>query len=80
MLRRTASGSLVMSCPFIVAVPLVGRSKVESMFSVVVLPAPFGPKKPKISPFFTVKLMPLTALTVPLYVFLRSVTSMALIR
>ena len=30
---------------------------------VVVFPAPFGPSSPKISPRFTVKLVPLTAST-----------------
>ena len=31
-------------------VPLVGRSSVVSILMVVVLPAPFGPRKAKISP------------------------------
>jgi len=35
------------------------------IFIVVVLPAPFGPRNPKISPFFTVKWMPATAITLP---------------
>jgi len=62
-----------------VAVPLVGRNKVDSMFRVVVLPAPLGPRKPKISPFFTVKLMPSTALTFPSKTLVSSWTSMVLI-
>jgi hypothetical protein len=47
------------------AVPAsIGRS-VVSMRSVVVLPAPLGPRKPKISPRDTAKLTPRTASTVP---------------
>src|SRR5438309_576212 len=34
-------------------VPLVGSSSVESIFIVVVFPAPFGPSRPKISPVST---------------------------
>ncbi len=33
--------------------PLVGFSSVVSTLMVVVLPAPFGPRNAKISPFFT---------------------------
>ncbi len=38
------------------ASPLVGRSRSSSVRIVVVLPAPFGPRKPKISPSCTVRL------------------------
>ena len=61
------------------AVPLVGRSNVDSMFSVVVLPAPLGPRKPKISPWFTVKLMPSTALMLLSKTFVSSLTSIVFI-
>jgi len=42
-----------MSNPAISAEPFVGCNNVVSIFIVVVLPAPLGPRKPKISPFFT---------------------------
>ena len=61
------------------AVPLVGRSRVDSMLSVVVLPAPLGPRNPRISPSFTLKLMPSTALTVLSKILVSSLTSMVLI-
>ncbi len=41
--------------------PLVGRSKVLIMEIAVVFPAPLGPKSPKISPWFTEILRPLSA-------------------
>ena len=44
--------------------------------NVVVFPAPFGPRKPKISPFLASKVMPSTA-RISSYHFVRSVTSMA---
>src|SRR6188508_1305382 len=44
-----------------VAVPPVGASSVQSILIVVVLPAPFGPSSPKISPALMSKLTPLTA-------------------
>src|SRR5207249_5201723 len=44
-----------------VAVPLVGYSRPESIFSVVVLPAPFGPRNPTSSPSPTMKLTSFTA-------------------
>src|SRR5580698_9593839 len=45
--------------------PLVGDSSVVSMRMVVVLPAPFGPRKAKISPAATSKEMSSTALKSP---------------
>ena len=48
------------------AVPAVGRSSVVSIRRVVVLPAPFGPRKPTISPASTVRSTPRTACTVRL--------------
>jgi hypothetical protein len=47
-------------------VPLLGVIRVESIRKVVVLPAPFGPKNPNISPDCTDRLTPSTALTIPL--------------
>ena len=46
--------------------PPVGLSSVASIRSVVVLPAPLGPRKPKISPASTVRSTPRTASTVDL--------------
>ena len=46
MLDLTAIGSLATSCPSTVAEPPVGFSSVESMRTIVVFPAPFGPKRP----------------------------------
>jgi len=44
--------------------PAVGCSRPESIFNVVVFPAPFGPRKPTRSPAPTLKSMPSTARTV----------------
>src|SRR5690349_3204464 len=58
--------------------PEVGRSSVQSTEMVVVLPAPFGPRKPKTSPACTSKLTPLTAVNADLpwpYCLTRSLTS-----
>src|SRR5579859_5447898 len=54
-------------------VPLVGRRIVVNILMVVVLPAPFGPRKAKISPWRTSKEMPFTAVT-EAKVFLRLFT------
>src|SRR5205814_4613266 len=43
--------------------PDVGGMRVASIRNVVVLPAPLGPRKPKISPAPTRRSMPLTAAT-----------------
>ena len=48
MLRRTCAGALTMSKPATVAVPSEGSSSVVSILMVVLLPAPFGPSRPKI--------------------------------
>src|SRR2546430_15780669 len=45
------------------ASPLVGYSRPESIFSVVVLPAPFGPRKPTTSPGSISNEIPSTART-----------------
>ena len=63
--RRTAAGSLAMSCPPMVALPPLGVRSVQSMEIVVVLPAPLGPRKPKISASPTSKEMPSTAVISP---------------
>src|ERR1700733_15002385 len=65
MLLRTALGSRITSYPATVAVPLVGGTNVVSMRISVLLPAPFGPSKPKISPLCTVKLTLSTASSAP---------------
>src|SRR5262245_3387702 len=69
-----------MSEPATVAVPLVGLSDVERMRSVVVFPAPLGPRIPKISPVRQENETPSTARTgpfffVPLNTFTSSRTS-----
>ena len=51
--------------PPIVAVPRVGVTSPSSIRSVVVLPAPLGPRKPVTEPGSTVKLRSSTARTVP---------------
>ena len=64
--------------------PAVGRTSVLMQPSVVLLPAPFGPSRPKNSPAWTAKDTPRTASTggvlrVPAYVFRRSSTTRMLI-
>src|SRR5665811_1195256 len=54
--RRISTLPVTMSLPKIVALPLVGRIKPSRVRMVVDLPAPFGPRKPKISPWLTVRL------------------------
>ena len=61
MRRFTSSGSRLTSTPSTTAVPEVGFSSPHSMRMVVDLPAPFAPRKPKISPRSTSKLMRSTA-------------------
>src|SRR5918993_5390460 len=53
MRRFTASGSLATSPPPTRAVPELGRNSPHNMRIVVDLPAPFAPRKPKISPCCT---------------------------
>src|SRR5262245_5553567 len=45
--------------------PLSGLITAYSIRSVVVFPAPFGPRSPVMAPFSAVKLTPFTAVTVP---------------
>src|SRR5437016_5830675 len=56
---RTAPVSSTTSCPSTSAVPLVGSSTVERIFTSVVLPAPFGPSIPCTSPIGIVSEPPL---------------------
>ena len=48
--RLAAVGCASTSMPPTMALPLVGITRVVSIPTVVVLPAPFGPSRPKISP------------------------------
>src|SRR3954454_22360765 len=61
MVLRTCGPSVTTSEPPTVAVPAVGGRSVVSMCTVVDLPAPFGPRKPKISPGSTCSSIPSTA-------------------
>ncbi len=61
----TSEGSFTQSCPEINAIPDVGKSNVQRMFMVVVFPAPFGPRKPKIVPSSTSKETSFTAVMAP---------------
>src|SRR5262249_18365010 len=65
MLRRTESRSVFASWPATRAVPDVAFARVQRILMVVVLPAPFGPRKPKGSPRATSKSVPRTAGTSP---------------
>src|SRR2546430_15362452 len=62
---RTALAWLTTSYPAIRTRPDVGISVVVRIEIVVVLPAPFGPRKAKNSPLRTEKLMSSTALALP---------------
>src|SRR5512136_964731 len=70
------SGSRTRSKPAMRPLPAVGAMIPHSMRMVVDLPAPFGPRKPKISPVRTEKLMPSTAVKRPKRLT-RSVTTTA---
>ena len=50
MHRRTAMGSPATECPHTLASPSEGGMKPVSTFIIVLLPAPFGPRKPTTSP------------------------------
>ena len=65
MEARTRAGRCRMSKPATVAVPAVGGNSVVSILMTVVLPAPFGPSKPKTSPWATVRFKPSTAFKLP---------------
>src|SRR5215210_9284172 len=72
---RTASR--MTSIPFTTTDPLVGSDRPDTIRMVVVLPAPFGPRNPKISPAAAVRLRPSTAVKSP-YLFVRSWISIIL--
>ncbi len=59
--RRISLGSDVTSIPSMNADPLDGVRRVVRSETVVVFPAPFGPRNPKISPARTWKFTPSTA-------------------
>src|SRR5687767_303234 len=67
-------GSLLTSMPPIRTVPDVGRSIPAIIRSVVVLPAPFGPRNPNSSPFGTTRSSESTAVKEP-YRFVSEVIS-----
>jgi hypothetical protein len=71
---RTASGSRATSCPATRSSPASARIRVERIWTVVVLPAPFGPSRAKVSPGATVKSMPFSTWLSP-YALRRPVTS-----
>ena len=70
MMDFTASGLRRMLAPQRKASPPVGAARQESIFIVVVFPAPFTPSREKSSPAFIVRLSPSTAVT-SLYFFVR---------
>lgn len=61
----TSLSCFTMSNPPIVAVPFVGLVRVESIRMTVLFPAPLGPSRPKISPFFMSNVMLSTATKSP---------------
>ena len=65
MFSLTFLGFVDTSKPAIKAFPDVGFSKVVRIIIVVLLPAPLGPRKPKISPFSTDNEISFTAITSP---------------
>src|SRR2546429_4406767 len=76
MLRRTVARSATTSWPATLAAPEVGSARVHRILIVVDLPAPFGPRKPNVSPAATSKSMPRTASTSP-YFLVSSLTETA---
>src|SRR5580700_8377758 len=77
MLRRTVSRSRTTSWPATLAEPEVGSARVHRILMVVDLPAPFGPRKPNVSPAATSKSMPRTASISP-YFLVSALTEIAL--
>src|SRR5215469_10962853 len=65
MRSRTPSESKRTSMPSTKAEPPLSGSSPVSILMTVVFPLPFGPRKPKISPFSTRKLTSLTAVKLP---------------
>src|SRR5664280_738474 len=70
-----SSASVIMSCPATTPAPDVGVIMPQSMRIVVDLPEPLAPRNPNISPFFTEKVILLTATKAPNF-FSRFVTEM----
>src|SRR4030042_1468660 len=60
-----SSGSVTISCPATEPVPEVGGIMPQSMRMVVDFPDPLAPRNPNISPFFTEKVILLTAVKSP---------------
>jgi len=52
---------VLVSSPRMDTFPLFGSNWLERIFKSVVLPAPFGPRSPKISPYLTERVMPVSA-------------------
>ena len=65
MCRFTSSACVATSNPDTIAFPEVGLLKPVSIRMAVVLPAPFAPRKPNISPFFTSNEIASTAVKLP---------------
>src|SRR5574341_658506 len=65
--RFAAIGSAAMSIPPMRIEPAVGRRIPAIILSVVVLPAPLGPRKPNSSPAGTSRSMPFTAARSPYF-------------
>jgi dipeptidyl aminopeptidase/acylaminoacyl peptidase len=65
MKRRTVEALWTTSKPAMLALPEVGGSSVVNILMTVVLPAPFGPSKPKASPDAREIVRLLTAVTSP---------------
>ena len=61
MRRRTSAPSVCGSSPKARTAPDVALMKPSTMFIVVLFPAPFGPRYPKISPSPTVRSSPFSA-------------------
>ena len=73
---RSAGVALVTSKLLINTLPRVGALRPEIKLKREVLPAPFGPITPRVSPLATLKVMPSTILAPPI-VRLRSSTLIA---
>src|SRR5580693_9869492 len=76
MTVRTALGSVATSCPATRTVPPSALVNVVSTFTVVVLPAPFGPSREKTVPAGTSRSMPPSTILSP-YVFRSPETAIA---
>src|SRR5208283_1527551 len=77
LLRRLDELGVIFS-PKTLTSPAVGRINPKSNLIVVVLPAPFGPKKPKMAPFSTAKFTLFTAMSFSPKIFVRFSVSIIL--